>query len=193
MADLILIIFSAALINNIVVDRVIGADPALAFIHKREVATGLCRTMFVLLPLVTASAWLLDHWLLAPLQIEFMQLPVFVSAIILLCWLLKLYAHRINKKIGEQISIFLPFAGINTTVLGAMLLNEESSQTFWQTLAFGLGSALGFALVLMLLTAATERLETADVPAPFRGLPIQLLTLAMISMAFMGFTGLIKI
>jgi len=192
-SDLILIIFSTALINNIIVDRVIGADPALAFVHKREVADGLCLTMLLLLPLVTASAWALDHWLLAPLHLEYMQLPVFVSAIIVLCWLLKLHAHRINKKLGEQISIFLPFAGINTTVLGVMLLNEETARTFLQALGFGLGSALGFALVLVLLTAATERLETADVPAPFRGLPIQLLTLAMISMAFMGFTGLIKI
>lgn len=193
MSDLVLIIFSTALINNIVVDRVIGADPALAFVHKREVASGLCRTMFVLLPLVTISGWSLDQWLLAPLHLKYMQLPVFVSTIIVICWLLKLHAYRINKKLGEQTSIFLPFAGINTTVLGAMLLTQEASRTFWQALAFGVGSALGFALVLMLLTAAVERLETADVPAPFRGLPIQLLTLAMISMAFMGFTGLIKI
>ena len=90
-------------------------------------------------------------------------------------------------------TVFLPFAGINTTVLGAMLLTGETSHTLFQSLAFGLGSALGFALVLILLTAATERLETADVPAPFRGLPIQLLTLALFSMAFMGFNGLIRI
>ena len=193
MSDLILVVISAALVNNIVVDRVIGADPALAFVHKMDVAWGLCLTMLVLLPAVTASAWLLDYWLLAPLHLEYLRLLVFVSAIIVVCGLLKLYLHRINKKLGVQISIFLPFAGINTTVLGAMLLTGETAQTLLQALAFGLGSAAGFALILLILTAATERLESNDVPAPFRGLPILLVTLALISMAFMGFSGLIKI
>lgn len=193
MSDFILIILSAALINNIVVERVIGADPALAFTRKMDVTQGLCLTMMVLLPAVTVCAWLLDKWLITPLQLEYLRLLVFVAAILVICLLLQLYMHRIHKKLAARVTVFLPFAGINTTVLGAMLLTGETSHTLFQSLAFGLGSALGFALVLILLTAATERLETADVPAPFRGLPIQLLTLALFSMAFMGFNGLIRI
>jgi electron transport complex protein RnfA len=193
MSDLILVVIRAALVNNIVVDRVIGSDPALVFVRKMDVTRGLCLTMLVLLPAVTASAWLLDHWLLAPLHLEYLRLLVFVSTIIVICSLLKLYLHRLNKKLGAQISIFLPFAGINATVLGAMLLTGETARTFLQAVAFGLGSAAGFALILLMVTAATERLETTDVPAPFRGVPILLVTLALISMAFMGFSGLIKI
>ena len=193
MTDLVLIVISMALVNNIVVDRVIGTDPALAFVRKMDVTRGLCLTMLVLLPTVTASAWLLENWLLAPLHLEFLRLLLFVSTIILVCWLLKLHMHRVHKTLAAGITVFLPFAGINTTVLGVMLLHGETAQTLLQALAFGLGSAAGFALVLLLLTAATERLEATDVPAPFRGLPILLITLALISMAFIGFSGLIKI
>ena len=193
MTDLILIVLSTALINNVVVERVIGADPALAFVRKMEVTRGLCLTMLVLLPAVAASAWLLDNWLLRPLQLEYLRLLLFVSTIILVCWLLKVHIHRVNRKLAAQIQVFLPFAGINTTVLGVMLLTKETAQTFFQSLAFGIGSALGFGLILILLTAATERIETSDVPAPFRGLPILLISLAVLSMAFMGFNGLIRI
>ena len=124
MTDLILIVLSTALINNVVVERVIGADPALAFVRKMEVTRGLCLTMLVLLPTVTASAWLLDNWLLRPLQLEYLQLLLYVSTIILVCWLLKVYIHRVNRKLTAQIQVFLPFAGINTTVLGVMLLTK---------------------------------------------------------------------
>lgn len=193
MTDSILIVLSTALVNNIIVDRVIGTDPALAFVRKMDVTRGLCLTMLVLLPTVTASAWLLEKWLLVPLHLEYLRLLVLVSTIMVVCRLLQLYIHRINKKLAARITVFLPFAGINTTVLGVMLLHGETAKTLLQSLAFGLGSAAGFALILLLLTAATERLEATDVPAPFRGLPILLVTLALISMAFMGFSGLIKI
>ena len=193
MAELVLIVLSTALVNNIVVELVIGADPALAFVRKMDVTQGLCLTMLVLLPMVTVSSWFLENWLLAPLHLEYLQLLVFVSTIIVVCWLLKLHMYRINKKLAERISVFLPFAGINSTVLGVMLLNGETAKTLLQSLAFGIGSAAGFALILMLLTAMTERLEATDVPAPFRGLPILLITLALISMAFMGFSGLTRV
>jgi len=192
MSEFILIIFSAALVNNIIVLGIIGTDPALAFMRRMDVATGLCLTILVLLPLVTVSGFLLDYWILVPLQLEYFQLLVFVSTVILITLLLKHYGHRINKKLGEQINVYLPFAGVNTTVLGTLLLNQELSNTFLKSLAFGMGSALGFSFVLLLMTAVFERLEVADVPVPFRGLPIILITLALISMAFMGFSGLIN-
>lgn len=190
MSELILIIFSAALVNNIVVLEIIGADPALAFLRRMEVAAGLCFTMLVLLPLVTVSTYLVDLWLLGPLELEYLQLIVFVSVVLLVMGCLKQWGQLINKKLHERIDVFLPFAGINTTVLGIILLNRQLANDFFMSLAFGLGTALGFALVLLMLTATMERLETADVPAPFRGMPILLLTLALMSMAFMGFTGL---
>lgn len=192
MSDFILIIFSAAFVNNIVVEQIIGADPALAFMRKMDVAIGMSCTMIILLPLVTVCAYAIDTFLLVPLNLQYLNLLVFVSVILLLAWCLKFWVHRINQKLAVHINIFLPFAAVNTLVLGVMLLNQESSNSLLQSLAFGIGSALGFSLILLLMTATMERLEVADVPAPFRGLPILLITLAMISMAFMGFLGLIN-
>ena len=191
MTEFILILFSAALVNNIIVLGIVGADPALAFMRRMGVATGLCLTMLVLLPLVAVTGHLIDTWLLIPLQLEYLQLLVFVSTIILITLLLKKYGRFLNQKLDTRINVFLPFAGINTAVLGTMLLNQEFSNTFLTSLAFGIGTALGFSLVLLLITAAVERLEVADVPLPFKGMPITLITLALMSMAFMGFSGLI--
>lgn len=191
MTEFILIIFSAALVNNIIVLGIVGADPALGFMRRMDVANGLCLTMLVLLPLVAVTGYLIDTWLLIPLQLEYLQLLVFVFTILLITLLLKKYGRLLNQKLDARINVFLPFAGINTAVLGTMLLNKEFSNTFLTSLAFGMGTALGFSLVLLLMTAAFERLEVADVPDPFRGLPITLITLGLISMAFMGFSGLI--
>ena len=191
MTEFLLIVFSAALVNNIIVLGIVGADPALAFMRKMDVAKGLCLTMLVLLPLVAVSGHLIDTWLLLPLHLEYLQLLVFVSTIILITLLLKKYGRLLNQKLDARINVFLPFAGINTAVLGTMLLSLEFSNTFLKSLAFGIGTALGFSLVLLLMTAAIERLEVADVPSPFKGLPIILISLALISMAFMGFSGLV--
>ena len=193
MSDFILIIFSAALVNNIVVEQIIGADPALAFMRKMDVATGMSCTMIILLPLVTVCAYAIDTFLLIPLGLQYLNLLVFVSVILLLAWCLKLWAHRINQKLAGRIIIFLPLAGINTTVLGTLLLNQQLAHGMFTSLAFGLGVGLGFSLILLMLTAINERLEVADVPAPFRGMSITLITLALISMAFLGFTGLINV
>ena len=193
MSDFILIIFSAALVNNIIVEQIIGADPALAFIRKMDVAIGMSCTMIILLPLVTVCAGAIDTFLLVPLGLQYLNLLVFVSIMLLLAWCLKLWMPRINQKLAGRINIFLPLAGINTTVLGTLLLNQQLAHGMFASLAFGMGSSLGFSLMLLMLTAANERLEVADVPAPFRGMSITLITLALISMAFLGFTGLINV
>src|SRR5690606_26058880 len=141
MADFLLILVSAALVNNIIVLGIIGADPALAFMRRMDVASGLCLIMLVLLPLVSVTACLLDTWLLIPLQLEYLRLPVFVLTILLLSLLLKNFGHRINKKLDTRINIFLPFAGINSAVLGTMLLSRELPPSFLLSLGFGLGTA----------------------------------------------------
>ncbi|MBI4005351.1 MAG: electron transport complex subunit RsxA [Gammaproteobacteria bacterium] len=192
MSDFILIIFSAALVNNIIVEKVIGTDPALAFIRKMDIAIGMSITMIILLPLATICAYIIDTFLLIPLDLQYLNLLVLVSVILLVAWGIKLWAHRMNGKITERINIFLPLAGINATALGTLLFNQQLTHGMFTSLAFGLGSALGFSIILLMLTACSERLEASDVPVLFRGVSITLITLALISMAFLGFTGLIN-
>jgi len=193
MSDLLLILFSTALINNIIVEQVVGADPALSFSRKLDIAIGLAYTMIVLLPLVTVGTWLIDVLLLVPFDLHFLRLLVFICVILMLTQCLKLWVHKVSVKLANRINIFLPIAGINAAVLGTVLLNQQSSFGLFSSLVFGLSSGFGFAIILLMLTAINERLEVAEIPAPFRGMSITLITLGLISMAFMGLTGLTNI
>lgn len=190
MSDFIFVIFSAAVINNIIVLELLGTDPALAFLRRIDVASGLSMTMCILLPLVALACYLMEKLVIIPLQLEYLGLFIFVSIIILAIWCLKLLGQRKKSGFAGLFNVFLPFAGFNTTVLGTVLLNHKLVSGVVQSLAFGIGSALGFSLILLMMTAINERLETSDVPRPVQGIPILLITLALISMAFSGFTGL---
>lgn len=193
MTDLLLVIFSAALVNNIIVLEVIGADPALAFLRRQDMAADLSLTLLILLPLVTAAAWLADYWLISPLALEYLQLLLTVAVILCVVYGLKALMPFLFRPLAERLDPFLPFAGLNATVLGTVLLNHQAGNGILNSIAFAVGTAIGFALLLLLLTAIRERLEAAEVPEPFRGMPVLLLTLSIIAMAFMGFTGLIVI
>lgn len=191
MTDLLLVIFSAALVNNIVVLEVIGADPALAFLRRQDVAFDLSLTLLVLLPVVIVASWLLQHWLMSPLDLEYLQLLLLVAVILCSVYGLKALVPFLPHSLSTRLDPLLPFAGLNVTVLGTVLLNQEAGNGFPASIAFAIGTALGFALLLLLMTAVRERLEAADVPLPFRGMPVLLLTLSIMAMAFMGFKGLI--
>ncbi len=193
MSDLILVIFSAAIINNIIVMEMLGADPALVFLRKLDIARGLSLTLLILLPLLTACGFMINSWVLVPNQVEYLQLLVYILLILCLSGLLTTFGHVVFKKSHTVLKIFLPYAAINTTVMGTLLLASEHSKNLLAAFGYGLGSAAGFALVLFMLTAINERLEAADVPTPFRGIPVLLLTLTLMSMGFMGFTGMVNL
>jgi electron transport complex protein RnfA len=197
MEEIFLVLISSALVNNIVVSHVIGTDPALVATQRRDVARGISYLMLILLPLTTVIASTTTQLILIPLHLQYLQTFVFVMLIILIVYGLRLWASLWPKiwtgpfgKSGAK--MFLPLAGVNVTVLGTLLLNQQQDNNLFYSFIFGLGTAIGFALMLALLTAINTRLEMADVPAPFKGLSITLLTLGLISMAFLGFSGLVK-
>ena len=190
MADFILILLSAALVNNIIVSAVVGSDPTLAFLRQIEVARGLCLTMLLLLPLSTFIACLVEVQLVVPYQLEHLRLLVSVSIILLVIWMLKSLSTVLDFQWLGKIDIYLPFAGINTLVLGSLLLNEHLGNGLLHALAFAIGTVIGFSILLYILVAMNERLQAGNVPEPFRGLPVVLLSMAILSMAFMGLAGL---
>jgi len=189
MEEIFLVLISSALVNNIVVAHVIGTDPALVATQRRDVARGISYLMLILLPLTTVIASATTQLILIPLQLQYLQTFVFVMLIIMIVYGLRLWP-MLSGKSGAK--MFLPLAGVNVTVLGTLLLNQQQENNLFYSFIFGLGTAIGFALMLALLTAINTRLEMADVPAPFKGLSITLLTLGLISMAFLGFSGLVK-
>lgn len=197
MENIFLVLISAALVNNIVVDQIIGADPALAATSRRDVAYGISRIMLVLLPLLTVITTATVQFILVPLQLQYLQTLVFVLLIITIVYGLRAFPNlpfsnlMLSNFIGKiRPEVFLPLAGINVTVLGSVLLNQQLHHHLFFSFIFGLGTAIGFALLLAVLTAIQSRLQMADVPAPFKGPSIILITLGLISMAFLGLTGL---
>jgi H+/Na+-translocating ferredoxin:NAD+ oxidoreductase subunit A len=189
MENIFLVLISSALINNIVVAHVIGTDPALVSTQRRDVARDLSCIMLILLPLTVVFATAATQFILIPLQLQYLQTFIFVILIIMIVYGLRAWPNPFCK---VDFEIFLPLAGVNATVLGTLLLNQQQDNNIFYSFIFGLGTAIGFTLMLALLTAINSRLEMADVPAPFKGPSITLITLGLISMAFLGFSGLVK-
>ena len=190
MTETILILLSAALVNNIILSAVPGTDPALAFYRQFHIARGLCITLLVLLPLSTFFQYMAGNLLLVPYQLEHLHFLVTVSVVLLAIWILKFLSVVLDNKWLGTIDTFLPFAGINALVLGSLLLNEYLAGSLLHALAFAFGTVIGFSIILFVLVAINERLEASNVPEPFRGIPVLLLAIAILSMAFTGFTGL---
>ncbi len=189
MENIFLVLISSALVNNIVVGHVIGTDPALVSTQRRDVAYGISLIMLFLLPITTFIASATTQFILIPLQLQYLQTFVFVMLIITVIYCLRAWPTPIFKYRTE---IFLPLSGVNATVLGTVLLNQQQGHHLFSSFIFGLGTAIGFTLMLALLTAINTRLEMADIPASFKGVSITLITLGLISMAFLGFSGLVK-
>ena len=189
MENIFLVLISSALLNNIVVAHVIGTDPALLSAQRHDVTRQLSRFMLILLPLSTVFASAATTLVLIPLQLEYLQTLVFVMLIIMSVYGLRAWSKSYREVDFEML---LPVAGVNATVLGTLLLNQQQGNNLFYSFVFGLGTAIGFALILTLLNAVNTRLEMADVPTPFKGPAITLITLGLISMAFLGFSGMIK-
>lgn len=189
MEELFLVLISSALVNNIIVGHIVGTDPALVSMQRHNVSRDISCIMLILLPITTVIASASAQFILIPLQLQHLQTFVFVMLIIMITYALRAWSNPACKHGSE---IVLPLAGINSTVLGTLLLNQLQQHHLFFSFVFGLGTAIGFALMLALLTAIHTRLEMADVPTPFRGPSITLITLALISMAFLGFSGLVK-
>lgn len=189
MENIFLVLISSALVNNIVVGHIIGVDPAFESTRRHDVVCGLSVVMLILLPVTTVIASATTQFMLVPLQLQYLQTFVFVLLIIMIVYGLSAWPNPIFK---HRMDIFLPLAGVNATVLGTLLLNQQQSYHLFYSFVFGLGTAIGFTLMLALLTAINTRLDMADIPEPFKGSSITLITLGLISMAFLGFSGLVK-
>jgi electron transport complex protein RnfA len=197
MIDVLAVLIGAAVINNLVIDLAVGSDSVLASMRRYDVALGLSRVMLVLLPTVTSVNYVMME--LVPAQIQFQYLHTFVATLLIIS---VIYGLRAWAMIGTQgtprhplkadIEIFLPIGGINTMAIGTLILSQQQGHGFLHALSFGLGAAGGFSIILITLAFIEKRLQTADVPEPFRGQPILLITLGLLSMAFFGFTGLVR-
>lgn len=192
MTEYALILVSTILINNFVLVKFLGLCPFLGVSRKLETAMGMAAATASVITLSATLSYVVDKFILIPLSLEYLRTLSFILVIAVVVQLTEMIIHKTNALLYNSLGIFLPLITTNCSVLGVALLNVQEKNDLIQSILYGLGAGLGFGLVLILFAAMRERINVADVPEPFKGTAIALITTGLMSMAFMGFAGLIK-
>lgn len=190
MSEYLLLIVSTALVNNVVLIKFLGLCPLMGVSTKMDGALGMGLATTFVLTLASAASWMLEHWLLVPLQLEYLRILSFILVIATVVQFTEMLIRKVSPPLYQILGIYLPLITTNCAVLGVALLNVQQGFSFFHSLLYGVGSALGFTLVLVLFAGLRERLAVMQVPVLFKGTPIAYIVAGLLSVAFMGFAGL---
>ncbi|TDJ24956.1 MAG: electron transport complex subunit RsxA [Gammaproteobacteria bacterium] len=193
MSEYFLLLVGTVFVNNIVLVKFLGLCPFMGVSRKVETAIGMSAATTFVLTLSAILSYIINSWILAPLGLEFLRTIAFIIAIAAVVNFTELVVHKTSPLLYNVLGIFLPLITTNCAVLGVALINVQETNSFLQSAIFGFGAALGFSIVLVLFAAMRERVNVADVPVPFQGAAIGLVTAGLMSLAFMGLSGLIKV
>ena len=193
MTELALIIVAAALVNNFVLVQFLGLCPFLGASRRLEGAAGMALATGLVLTLASAMSYLVERYLLVPLELDHLNLVAFILVIAAAVQFTELVLRRASPLLYRLLGLYIPLIASNCAVLGVALLNSRQNNSLLEALFYGAGAALGFGLVLTLLSGLRERFDSADIPAPFRGAPITLVTAGLMSLAFYGFNGFARL
>lgn len=188
-----LILISTILVNNFVLVKFLGLCPFMGVSRKVETATGMGLATTFVLTLSAVSSYLINEYLLIPLGLEYLRTIAFILVIAAVVQFTEMIVHKTSPLLYSVLGIFLPLITTNCAVLGVALLNVQEAHGFVESALYGLGAAIGFSIVLILFSAIRERIAAADVPVPFRGSAIAMITAGLMSLAFMGFYGLVRL
>ncbi len=192
MGEFALILVSTVLVNNFVLVKFLGLCPFLGVSRKLETAIGMSLATTFVLTLSSVCSYLANEYLLAPLGLEYLRTITFILVIAVVVQFTEMVVHKTSPLLYQVLGIFLPLITTNCAVLGVALLNIQEQHGFFESAVYGFGAAVGFSMVMILFAAMRERIAAADVPEAFRGSAIALVTAGLMSLAFMGFSGLIK-
>jgi len=190
MTQYLFILLGAVLVNNVVLVKMLGLCPFMGVSKKLETAYGMGAATTFVLTVATGASFVIDHYLLQPFELEYLRTLSFIVTIAAVVQLTEMVIAKTSPLLQQVLGIYLPLITTNCAVLGVPLLNISHGYGFVESLLFGMGSAIGFSLVLILFGGLRERIEGASVPAPFRGTAIAMVTAGLMSLAFMGFAGL---
>ncbi len=193
MSEYLLLLIGTVFVNNIVLAKFLGLCPFMGVSRKVETAIGMSAATTFVLTLSAMLGYLINNWVLAPLGLEYLRTIAFIIAIAAVVNFTEMVVHKTSPLLYNVLGIFLPLITTNCAVLGVALINVQEQNDFFESVLYGFGAALGFSLVLILFAALRERINVADVPAPFRGTAIGLVTAGLMSLAFMGLAGLVKV
>jgi Na+-translocating ferredoxin:NAD+ oxidoreductase subunit A len=195
--DLLLLALSAVLVNNFVLSRFLGICPFLGVSKKFTTALGMTGAVIFVMTLASVVSWLVYHGVLAPgaplvpQDLRFLQILSFILIIAAMVQLVELALQKLSPPLYQALGIYLPLITTNCAVLGVAVLNIQNGHTLAQTALFGFAGALGFGLAILLFSGIREVLDLADTPRAFKGTAIALVTAGILSLAFMGFAGLV--
>lgn len=192
MEHYLFILIGTVLVNNIVLVKMLGLCPFMGVSKKLSSAVGMGAATAFVLTLASGLSYLVDHHLLIPNDLAYLRTLSFIVVIAAIVQFTEMFIRKSSPVLYQVLGIYLPLITTNCAVLGIPLLNVQENHNFIESLVYGFGGAVGFALVLTLFAAMRERLEGAAIPAPFRGSAIAMVTAGMLSLAFMGFAGLVK-
>ena len=193
MVDYLLILVSTVLVNNFVLVQFLGLCPFMGVSSRLETAMGMSLATTFVLTLASLCSYLTYTYLLEPFGLEFLQTISFILVIAFVVQFTEMVVHKTSPLLHKVLGIFLPLITTNCAGLGVALLNIKKANGFIESILYGFGAAIGFSLVLILFAAMRERITVADVPAPFKGAAIAMISAGIMSLAFMGFTGLVAI
>ncbi len=190
--EFVLILIGTIFVNNIVLVKFLGLCPFMGVSRKVETAIGMSAATTFVLTLSAVLSYLVNTWLLAPLGLEFLRTIAFILTIAAVVNFTEMVVHKTSPVLYNVLGIFLPLITTNCAVLGVALLNTQEQHSFLESAFYGFGASVGFSMVLIFFAAMRERVNAADVPAPFQGAAIGLVTAGLMSLAFMGLGGLVK-
>jgi len=192
MSNYFLLFFGTVLVNNFVLVKFLGLCPFMGVSNKVETAVGMSFATTFVLTLTAALSYIVNTYLLIPLDLHYLQTLSFILVIAVVVQFTEMVMHKTSPTLYRLLGIFLPLITTNCAILGLALLNINENHDFVESIIYGFGAGIGFSLVLVLFSSMRERLAASDVPLPFKGSAIAMITAGLMSLAFMGFTGLIK-
>lgn len=190
MGEYLLLLVSTVLINNVLLSKFLGLCPFMGVSNKLDTALSMGLATTFVLTLSAMASWLVEHYMLIPLQVPFLRILSFILVIAAIVQFTEMVIHKTSPVLYQVLGIYLPLITTNCAVLGVALLTVQENLNFLQSTMYGFGSSLGFTVVMIIFAGIRERLTVSQVPAAFSGIPIAFITAGLLSMAFMGFSGL---
>ena len=191
MTSYLLILIGTVFVNNIVMVKILGLCPFMGVSRKLEAAIGMGAATTFVLTLASGASYLISHYLLGP-DLAYLTTLSFIVVIAGIVQFTEMVIQKTSPALNQVLGIYLPLITTNCAVLGIPLLNVQAKHNFMESLLFGFGGAVGFTMVMVLFAGLRERMEGADVPGIFKGSAIAMVTAGLMSLAFMGFSGLVK-
>ena len=191
MTQFIVILLSAVFVNNYVLSRFLGICPFLGVSKKLDSATGMSLAVIFVMLMATAATWPIQHFLLVPNDLGYLQTIVFILVIAALVQLVEIVLKRYIPSLHKSLGVYLPLITTNCAVLGVTILNITEDYDFLQSMVNSLGSGLGFFLAMVMFSGVRSKIEGADIPESFKGLPVTLIAASITSLSFLGFGGVV--